>query len=647
MLSLQTAWAQLRMPAIFGDSMVLQRDQPVNIWGWAAPAEKVTVQFRQQRQTVKADKKGQWKLQLSPEAAGGPDVLLVQGRSSQLRFSQVLVGEVWICSGQSNMEWTVRQSMNAAEEIGAANDPEIRHIKIEHKVSFRPLEDVTTTGWKPPQPAQVGSFSAVAYFFARQLRKELKVPIGLVNTSWGGTHVETWTSREAFEKSPEFARMISAWPAARMDSVLQARQEAVAKVVEGWKQQEAAPGETDHWMQPSFADSDWKTLRVPGLWEQQALPGLDGTVWLRYHFELTGAQAAGGQVLHLGMIDDNDETYLNGQRLGASSGYNVERRYALPAGVLKPGHNVLVVKVEDTGGGGGLSSPAESVMLQTNAGNIPLAGLWKYRIARVSGVASAVAMGPNDFPTLLFNGMVNPIIPFSMRGAIWYQGESNTGRAYQYRQAFPLMIQDWRGRWGQGDFPFYFVQLATFFAGSGGNTNSGNEWAELREAQTRTLTLPNTAMAVTTDIGNPKNIHPTNKQEVGRRLALQALSKTYGRQDLLADGPVLESATPQGHRMVLSFRNTGQGLVARDKYGYIRGFEVAGTDGQFHFAKAWVEGNKVIVFSEKVLQPLHVRYGWTDNAEEINLFNSDGLPAGPFRTDDGPRTTQGRRFMEQ
>jgi sialate O-acetylesterase len=256
-------------------------------------------------------------------------------------------------------------------------------------------------------------------------------------------------------------------------------------------------------------------------------------------------------------------------------------------------------------------------------------------------------MGPNEYPTLLFNGMVNPIIPYSMRGAIWYQGESNTGRAYQYRQAFPLMIQDWRGRWGQGDFPFYFVQLATFFAGSGGNTNSGNEWAELREAQTRTLTLPNTGMAVTTDIGNPKDIHPTNKQEVGRRLALQALSKTYGRQELLTDGPVLESATPQGNRMVLSFRNTAQELVARDKYGYIRGFEVAGADGQFHFAKAWVEGNQVIVFSEKVTQPRHVRYGWTDNAEEINLFNSEGLPAGPFRTDDGPRTTQGRRFMEQ
>jgi sialate O-acetylesterase len=319
----------------------------------------------------------------------------------------------------------------------------------------------------------------------------------------------------------------------------------------------------------------------------------------------------------------------------------------LPANALRAGDNVLVVKVDDSGGNGGPNGPANALKLQTSTGDVALAGNWKYRLGEIGASSAAGAMGPNDYPTLLYNAMINPLIPYTLRGAIWYQGESNATRAFQYRKSFPLMITDWRTRWGQGDFPFYFVQLASFFAGSGGNKNSGNEWAELREAQTMTLSLPNTGMAVTTDIGNPKDIHPKNKQEVGRRLALQALANTYGQSALVANGPVLTQAMPQGGKMMLSFANTAGGLVANDKYGYLLGFELAGADKQWYPAKAWIEGDKVVAFTEAVPQPVAVRYGWTDDASEINLFNKAGLPAGPFRTDSWERSTEGRKFREK
>jgi sialate O-acetylesterase len=321
--------------------------------------------------------------------------------------------------------------------------------------------------------------------------------------------------------------------------------------------------------------------------------------------------------------------------------------YKLPAGLLKPGKNIIAIRIDDTSGNGGVSGKEEDVYLSYGDGSkMPLAGQWLANVEKVITSGAATALGPNEYPTLLFNGMINPLIPYGIRGALWYQGESNAGRAFQYRKSFPLMINDWRKRWEQGDFPFYFVQLATYFAGAGGNKNSGNEWAELREAQTLTLSLPNTGMAVTTDIGNPKDIHPTNKQDVGRRLALQALQKTYGRSNLVASGPVFEKATAAGKQIVVSFNHTGSGLTTADKYGYLYGFEVAGSDQQWYFARARIEGNTVIVESEKVLNPVAVRYNWTDNAEAGNLFNKEGLPAAPFRSDNWKRSTDGKKFME-
>lgn len=639
------AKAQIKLPAFFGDHMVLQRQQPIPVWGWAKPGEKITVTLNGKSAAAKADKTGKWRVNLPAMEAGGPFALQVAGQKETRTLQDVLVGEVWLCSGQSNMEWRVSQAQNPAEEKAAANYPLIRHYKVDHAVAVLPQQDVTGTGWKPALPEYVSDFTAVGYFFARHLHQTLKVPIGLLNTSWGGTHIETWISREAFEGHPEFADMIKNMSVSTMDSVMQSRTAAFNRMMANLKQTIANNGNTTNWPNTEADDSKWLTMTVPGFWEKQGLPGLDGIVWIRKEITLTPQQAEQAAVLNLGLIDDKDETWVNGQKVGATNVYNEQRAYALPMGILKAGSNLIAIRIDDTGGYGGLYSEAGEVYLRLADGQyIALSGNWKYRVESIHPSSSAGALGPNEYATLLYNAMVHPLIPFGIRGAIWYQGESNTGRAYQYRQAFPLMINDWRNRWGQGAFPFYFVQLATYFAGSGGNKNSGNEWAELREAQALTLQLPNTGMVVTTDIGNPKDIHPTNKQEVGRRLALVALQQTYGQSGLQAQGPVFAQATSQGRQMVVRFAHTGSGLLAKDACGYLYGFEVAGADRQWHCARAWIEDNTVVVQSDKVAAPIAVRYNWTDNAEAGNLYNIEGLPAAPFRSDSWPRTTEGRKF---
>ena len=467
--------ANVTLPRIFGSSMVLQRNKPIAVWGWADPGEKITVQFNKQIKKTKAAKDGAWKVQLAPESAGGPYQLVVMGKNT-ITFEDILVGEVWICSGQSNMEWSVKSSDSANREIREADYPMIRHIKVPRTIAASPAKDITGGVWQKADSTTTGDFTAVGYFFARKLFKELQVPVGLINTSWGGTMVEAWTSREAFEKTDDFKNLFTV----------------------------------------PFAE----------------------------------VQAASDKA---------------GKRVS-----------------------------------------------------------------------------PNAYPTLLFNGMINPIIPFSIQGAIWYQGENNAGRAYEYRKTFPLMIRDWRQRFGQGDFPFYFVQLASFNA-SNGNSAKGSSWAELREAQTATLSLPNTGMTVTMDIGESRDIHPRNKQDVGARLAAIALNNLYGKK-MEFSGPMYQSFTTDGNKIVVSFTHADKGLLIKDKYGYLKGFEIAGADKKFYYAKADVKNNQVIVYSDSVANPVAVRYGWADDMPEVNLYNKDGLPASPFRTDTWKGITEETKY---
>ncbi len=632
-----TTWADIRLPKILSNDMVLQREKPITIWGWASPGEKISVQFNKQTKSTKADKNGNWILSLAPEAAGGPYNLTLKGKNT-ITLTNILVGEVWVCSGQSNMEWPVRLVTNAQTEIQNANFPEIRHFTVEKSVSTHAESDVKGGNWKICSPQTVGDFTAVGYFFAREVYQKTKVPIGLVHTSWGGTHSETWTSREAFEQSDEFKNMIASMPKLDLEQMAKQKRAAIEKKLAESNIHVSSGNEAAQWKEADFDHSKWPTMKVPKQWEA-TIGDVDGVIWFRKDFMITKEDAGQTAILGLGMIDDNDETFINGVKVGATNSYNTKRVYSIPAGILKEGKNVVAVKVVDTGGGGGFYGDPKEILLTSNSKKeIQLAGEWNFQIESLSNAS----IGPNSYPTLLFNAMLNPILNLSIRGALWYQGESNAGRAYQYRKAFPLMIQDWRTHFKQGDFPFYFVQLASFNSDNG-DSQRGSTWAELREAQTMTLSLPNTGMAVATDIGEANDIHPRNKQDVGKRLAAIALNRIYDVK-CVDGGPMYQSMKIEGNKIRLTFTQTGSGLMVKDKYGYLKGFEIAGSDEKFHFAKAWIEGNEVVVSSDAVAQPMAVHFAWADNPEDANLFNKEGFPAVPFRTDNWKGITEGNKF---
>ena len=639
-----TTFANVRMPKIFGDNMVLQRNKPIPIWGWADAGEKVTVQFNGQTKTAKTGKDGKWMVKLDNEAAGGPYQLSIKGKNTS-NYNNVMVGEVWVCSGQSNMEMPIEgwgKIFNYQQEEANANYPLIRQIKVPNAISLLPKDDITGGDWKVCSPQTAGDFTAAGYFFARELYNELKIPIGLINTTWGGTQVESWTSREAFAGSDEFKSMIAQMPSLDLDSLANMRKAAAFKKIEAIQGTMPKPGEADKWKEAGIDESHFGHMKLPGLWESGQLPDLDGVVWFRKTINITAEDAGKAATLDLLMIDDNDITYVNGVKVGATNLYNAKRNYSIPAGMLKEGKNVIAIRVEDTGGGGGIYGDSSDLKLAIASHVIPLSGDWLFAVESVTGGSSSV--GPNSYPALLFNAMVNPIIPYAMQGVIWYQGESNAGRAYQYRKAFPLMINDWRKRWNEGDFPFYFVQLSSWNADNG-NSVKGSTWAELREAQTMTLSLPNTGMAVTTDIGNPTDIHPKNKQDVGKRLAVLALHNVY-EKNVVDEGPMYQSMQVAGNKVSVSFTNAN-GLSVKDKYGYVKGFEVAGSDKQFHYAKAYIEGDKVIVYSDSVSVPVAVHFNWADYADDGNLCNKEGFPAAPFRTDTWKGITEATKFTIQ
>lgn len=638
-----TLFATPRLPHIFGNSMVLQRGMPIPVWGWADKNEKITLHFNHQTKSVTADINGKWRINLDKETAGGPYQLVVKGKET-ITFNNVLVGEVWICSGQSNMEMPIvgwGKIKNYEQEIKNANYPKIHVITIVREISSMPKDDIAPAEWKVCSPETAGDFTAVGYFFARELYNKLKVPVGLINTSWGGTNVETWTSRDAFKSSDEFKSVISQMKVLDLDSLTKQRTEAINKKIKSIQGELPSKAEAETWMNIAFDDSHWSAMQLPNLWEGQQLGELDGVVWFRKTIGISAADAGKEATLELAMIDDNDITYVNEVKAGSTNSYNTKRKYTIPPGVLKEGKNVIAVRVEDTGGGGGVYGESSDMKLTIGNNIISLAGPWGFKVESLL-TSNSGSIGPNDYPTLLYNAMVHPLIPYAIKGALWYQGEANADRAYQYRKAFPLMIKDWRTKWKEGDFPFYFVQLASFGAGNG-NSKQGSAWAELREAQALTLSLPNTGMAVTTDIGEEKDIHPKNKQDVGKRLAAIALHKTYGFRNIY-NGPKYQSMKIEGNKVIVSFNKMGGELYTRNQSGDAKGFEIAGADKQFYNAKAIIIDNTVVLSSEDVAKPVAVRYAWADYPGNANLFNKQGFPAEPFRTDKWKGITEGNKY---
>ncbi|MEM9829981.1 MAG: sialate O-acetylesterase [Bacteroidota bacterium] len=636
-----SAFAQLSLPHIFSDHMVIQRDQPVPIWGKADPKEKVTLTFNGKTLNAKADQNGNWEVMLPATVAGGPYTINIQGKSESASFSDVLVGDVFLCGGQSNMEWRVRQLPYANEVAYTANDTQIRLIKVAHDQALQPKDDILPTEWKVNSEENVREFSAVAYFFAQQLRAHLEVPIGLISSNWGGTPAEAWMSAEALSEYPRLHEAVQQ---------LQMEGNTMEKVTEDYRAKTSSffndvdskdPGINENWASASVDFQNWETMLLPSPFNQPALRRHDGSVWFKRSVILPPEFQGKDLLLNLGIIDDEDQVWINDTKVGETQGKDQYRRYKVPASAVKAGENVITVRVVDKGGSGGFATAGKDFYLtpaQQQSLRFPLAGYWYYQ--RGAGRENYPTQ-LHHYPSLLYNAMIHPLVPYALKGAIWYQGETNASRAKEYSEIFPAMIQQWRNDWNS-EMPFAFVQLANFMAPV--ETPQPSDWAELREAQTKALELPKVGMATIIDIGEADDIHPANKRDVGKRLALAMREIAYS-EDVVASGPTFQSAQVEGSKMIVKLDNIGSGLVVKNKYGYLKGFTLAGSDQEFHWAKAEVTGeNEVTVYSDAVVNPVAVRYAWANNPDQANLYNEEGLPAVPFRSDDWEGITEDNTF---
>ena len=625
LLTLFPAIGKITMPNLFSDNMVLQRDQPIHIWGWADSQENIEIKFKEQKVNLKASKDGSWSTYLKTSAYGGPYTLSVKGKDSEHIFQNILVGDVWVCSGQSNMEFQVKNVNNASTEVANSDFPNIRLFTVGRSMANHPQKDVEGT-WQVCSPSSVPDFSAVGYFFGRDIYKNTSIPLGLISSSWGGTVAETWTSTESISKVPEFMEKVKTLDKLDIDKLQKTNKENKLLFEKALQND---PGITEKWFLGNIGFE--KTMSVPDDWINTDLSDLDGSVWFKYEFFLPEDIGSTAGILSLGKIDDADISWVNGIKVGQTNGYMIDRVYNLEEGVLKPGKNNIVVNVVDYARSGGINGPKDVLFIKVGDKKYPLSGNWNYKIAVDSRDCGLVDFGPNTYPSLLYNGMIAPLIKYPVRGVIWYQGESNDYNPSLYKTLFPNLVQDWREKWDM-PLPFYWVQLANFRQPD--EIPADSRWAEVREAQTKTLSLPFTGQAVTIDVGEANDIHPRDKQTVGERLALLALKNDYGKPETIASGPTFKSLVKKEGKFVITFDNLGGGLVVRNKYRYINGFAVAGFDKKFVWAKAEVAGNTIVVYSNQVVDPQFVRYAWGDNPDDVNLYNKEELPACPFRYPD-------------
>ncbi|MEP7107706.1 MAG: sialate O-acetylesterase [Ferruginibacter sp.] len=633
--------AEIKMPRIFQSNMVLQRDKAVTIWGFANAGEKVGIDFNNGHFNCVAGKNGKWMIKLPPQIAGGPFEITLRGKSNTIVLRNILFGDVWICGGQSNMQITLDQIGYKPAAAANTNNKNIRLFTSSVDMDYVAKDDLAGGIWKEASAENIKYFSAVAYFFGQYLQDSLAVPIGLVSDNLGATSIETWMSPNALKQFPQFKDYHAMYLApAKSFKEITAEFE---KMKPAWESEYYLKGKgfEQKWYLPGTDISDWKTTEVPGWWEEKGEADFDGAVWYRKTFDMPEGFKGDTFNLQLNQIDDYDIAWINGDKVGEGFGNVNWRNYKVPSHILKPKDNVLVVRVFDTGGRGGMyTGPIW--------GNPVLLGSWKYKPDLKIDAASfpkplVVNASPFSSPAVLFNGNIAPITNLAIKGIIWYQGESNAGRAEEYRQLFPAFINDWRAAFNQGDLPFIFVQLANYMQEAGEPGES--EWAELREAQAMALKLPNTGVAVAIDIGEANDIHPKNKSGVGKRLALSALKIAYNK-DVVFSGPAFQSIVINGDSAVISFSKAGGELITKDKYGYVRGFAIAGADKKFYWAKACINDNKVIVWGTGVRKPVAVRYAWSDNPGSLDLYNNMGMPAIPFRTDNWPTETRGKVFSE-
>jgi len=624
----------MKLAALFSDNTVLQRDQYVPIWGWGEPGESITVEFAGQKKTTITNPDGKWFLRLDPmPACAEPREL----RAGNCLVKNVLVGDVWLCSGQSNMQHVVDNSLNATAEVAAGDHPCLRFLTVPRLALMELLPDMKTE-WQVCSPTTVGAFSAVAYFFGRELLQNLDVPIGLINSSWGGTRVEAWTSRDALMTNTELRAEVESfekWLLTPEGREVCQRHVVSTADVEAFvnSQGKRDPGNTGHaqgWAARDLDDSTWPEMPIPSGWQMHG-HNFSGVFWFRRTVDVPATWAGKELVLHLGAADKTDTTYFNNVQVGAigfetKSAWNKPRVYRIPGNLVQPGRNVIASRVYSNIYQGGLIGPADTMQLKYDDTSLPLAGDWRYKIEHNFGLTPSVfsSPGPGNSNTahILYNSMIHPLAPAALRGVIWYQGESNAAKPRPYRDLFPLLIGDWRRTFEQAQLPFFYVELANYTPVQRFPVESG--WAELREAQAVALQLPHTGMASAIDIGDASDIHPKNKQDVGKRLAFAALAQEYS-QPVIPSGPRYKSHTIDGDTVRIEF-DYADDLQAK---GGLKGFAVAGTDGKFEWADATIDGKTVVI---RAHQPVAVRYAWANNPIG-NLYNSAGLPAMPFRTD--------------
>ncbi len=636
----------LQLTSLFSDHMVLQQKSNVKFWGTDKPNNEITIStsWENESKTI-VDINGHWNVSIGTPSAGGPFKIEIKSNQHKIVLNDIMIGEVWLASGQSNMEMTLMGwppndiINNADEEIAKSSNSKIRMFNVEKQISINPLGDVKGS-WKVSSPEETKNFSASAYFFAKELFKKLQVPIGIINSSWGGTPAESWTSKKTIDTFNEFK------------SVTQSINTSdLFKNELKWFSQFKAigiPTTDEQWInlnlldnlivETSYNDSDWEEIQLPGRYDNQINGGeFNGAVWFRKNIVIDNLDF--DYILTIGAVDDMDETYVNGHKIGGLIGmgfWNKKREFKIPKSILKKGNNTIAVRAIDAEGVGEIIGP---MTLSNNNIKVSLNGNWKYKLIAEIYNNKFYLYGINniDFnsriktiklnsgvPTVLYNGMINPLVPYTIKGVIWYQGESNVGRADQYENLFPAMIRDWREKWNY-DFPFYYVQIAPYQYNIN-KDSSLDQSQELREAQRNSLKTKNTGMVVTMDIGNFNNIHPSNKQDIGSRLARLALSNNYSI-NIVPSGPIFNGLKVIGSKLILEFENPGSRLISK---GDLLGFEIAGADKKYVFANAKIINNQVELYSDKIKNPLYARYAWKDKAVP-SLFNLEGLPASSFK----------------
>lgn len=625
------AFGQIRLPHLVSDGMVLQRDAPLKIWGWASPDEAVQLSFDRKSYRAVAGKDGSWEIALPPQKAGGPYAMTLKAANT-ITLQNILIGDVWICSGQSNMETPISRVMAMfGEEIARYANPKIRYVKIPLSYSFHaPQADVLPCSWVELNPETAGNFSAVAYFFAKELIETTNVPIGLINSSVGGSPAEAWVSEAALQ---DFPALLNDKRICESDEYVSAMLRLGALPGQRWNEvlneQDKGLNEGARWYSPGYSDAAWQTTDLfDNSWGRNGFRPVNGVFWFRKTVEVPAEWENQPVKLHMGRIVNSDSVYVNGAFAGATAYQYPPRSYTIPANVLRAGKNEIAVRLVCPAGFPEFVKD-KPYKMAFNGQEVSLEGEWKYRAGAVMPAAAGGGVTFQYKPVGLYNAMIAPLQNFSAKGFLWYQGESNTDRYRDYGKLMTALISDWRSLWRQ-DLPFLIVQLANFMEPSPFQPNSG--WAELRDVQLQlSQAVPNTALAVAIDVGEWNDIHPLNKKDVGKRLSLAARKLAYGESKLVYSGPIYKSMKTEGNKIILTFDHTGSGLTA--KGDRLNTFVVAGADRRFVPANAKIESNTVAVWSDEVKNPVMVRYAWANNPENANLYNKEGLPASPFRTE--------------